>query len=49
MHLEGAAILAAEFLPLPSLNKLEQENLKAMGAELAASIKKGVEFVHRSA
>ncbi|GAB4820437.1 hypothetical protein N2152v2_007483 [Parachlorella kessleri] len=39
----------AEFLPLPSLNKLEQENFKAMGAELAASIRKGVDFVHRGA
>ena len=47
-QLKRAAVLAAEFLPLPSLNKLEQENLKAMGAELAGSIKKGVDFVHRS-
>lgn len=37
----------AEFLPLPRLNALEQENFERMKAELQASIQKGLEFVRK--
>lgn len=36
-----------EFLPLPRLNALEQENFERMKAELQASIQKGLEFVRK--
>ena len=35
----------AEYLPLPRLNSLEQNNFVAMQAELAASIQKGLGFM----
>jgi hypothetical protein len=41
------AFLPAEFLPLPRLNALEQENFQAMQAELRDSIQKGVEFMNK--
>ena len=38
-----------DFLPLPRLSPLEQQNFDAMSSELKASIQKGVDFVHRAA
>mmetsp|Transcript_28257 Transcript_28257/g.83647 ORF Transcript_28257/g.83647 Transcript_28257/m.83647 type:complete len:337 (-) Transcript_28257:2408-3418(-) len=35
----------AEFFPLGNLNTLEKDNLEALRAELAGSIKKGIDFV----
>lgn len=39
----------AEFLPLPRLNALEQENFERMKGELQSSIQKGVGFVNKQA
>jgi hypothetical protein len=37
---------AAEFLPLPRLNALEQDNFEGMKEELVSSIAKGVGFMN---
>jgi hypothetical protein len=36
-----------EFLPLGAMNELEQRNYDTMLPELAGSIQKGVDFVHK--
>jgi hypothetical protein len=38
---------SAEFLPLPKLNPLEQDNFNQLKQELAGSIKKGIDFANK--